>query len=246
MHGTEHRNRKRRTFRLSAPPGSGFPNLRINASWLAAASSSDQDRQLVTAFPSPATTPALTNTIPGSMVPACHFAASQLASPPGPPFCSTTEPGSPRSPAASKLLARCRSACCIDWLPSRSPLPFGVFGPSGSKRSTGSAACRPAFQIRPISLRSPLPFLFQVWRRITVPGPLRLQRLAVPQTSWNLLHYDPELLRRQRFFVLASPKSSRSISIVSNRLREYHSDYPVDKTRVGKTVLGGRRPAAAY
>jgi len=35
--------------------------------------------------------------------------------------------------------------------------------------------------------------------RITVPGPLRFRRLAVPQTSWNLLHYDPEVLSGQRF-----------------------------------------------
>ena len=84
-------NRKRRTFRLSAPLKPGFPNFRINASWLAAASSSAQGRQLVTAFRSPATTPALTNAIPGSKFLACHFAASQLASPPGPPFCSAAE-----------------------------------------------------------------------------------------------------------------------------------------------------------
>jgi hypothetical protein len=44
VHGTEHCNRKRRTFRLSAPPKLGFPRPRINASWLAAASSSDRDR----------------------------------------------------------------------------------------------------------------------------------------------------------------------------------------------------------
>jgi len=37
MHGTEHCNRQRRTFRLSAPLKLGFPRLRINASWLAAA-----------------------------------------------------------------------------------------------------------------------------------------------------------------------------------------------------------------
>ena len=36
--------------------------------------------------------------------------------------------------------------------------------------------------------------------RIIVPGPLRFRRLAVPQTSWNLIHYDPDTLSRQRFF----------------------------------------------
>jgi hypothetical protein len=37
MHGTEHCNRERRTWYLSAPLKLGFPRLRINASWLAAA-----------------------------------------------------------------------------------------------------------------------------------------------------------------------------------------------------------------
>jgi hypothetical protein len=36
--------------------------------------------------------------------------------------------------------------------------------------------------------------------RITVPGPLRFRRLAVPQTSWNLSHYAPDAQFRQRFF----------------------------------------------
>ena len=37
--------------------------------------------------------------------------------------------------------------------------PLGIFAPSGSKRSMGVAAVRPAFRIRPISARSPQPVL---------------------------------------------------------------------------------------
>ena len=36
--------------------------------------------------------------------------------------------------------------------------------------------------------------------QIIVPGPLRFRRLAVPQTSWNLLHYARESLLRQSHF----------------------------------------------
>jgi hypothetical protein len=128
-HGTEHCNRKRRTFRLSAPPKLGFPRPRINASWLAAASSSDRDRQLVTAFPSPATVPAFTSPIPRSMVLTCYFIAWLQTSPPGPPFCSTAEPRFAPASAASSLLARCGSACCSYWPLLRSPLPFGAITP---------------------------------------------------------------------------------------------------------------------
>jgi len=36
--------------------------------------------------------------------------------------------------------------------------------------------------------------------RINVPGPLRFRRLAVPQTSWNLIQYALErALRSTRF-----------------------------------------------
>ena len=38
--------------------------------------------------------------------------------------------------------------------------PSGLLRPSGSKRSTASAATRPAFRLRPISSRSPKPVLF--------------------------------------------------------------------------------------
>ena len=63
--------------------------------------------------------------------------------------------------AASLLLARCSSAYRSTDRFSDLHFPLGILAPAGSKRSTGSAACRPAFRIRPISSRSPPPFLFQ-------------------------------------------------------------------------------------
>jgi hypothetical protein len=54
------------------------------------------------------------------------------------------------------------------------------------------------------SARFPLaprrPFWLKLGLRITVPGPLRFRRLAVPQTSWNLIHYAPDAHSRQYFF----------------------------------------------
>jgi hypothetical protein len=73
--------------------------------------------------------------------------------------------------------------------------PSGLLHPSGSKRSTGVAAVRPAFQISPISFRSPQPILFLSWLRIIVRGPLLFRRLAV---SSNLL--EPSSLCARSFF----------------------------------------------
>ena len=156
-----------------------------------------RDRSLVTAFPSPATAALFGASIPGSMALACYFALSQQASLPVRPFCSATGSGSPRSrpllrfwPVTARLAA---SPCRYSGLHS----PSGLLPPFGSKRSAGLAASRSAFRIRPIPSRSPLPVLFQLRLRIIVPGSLRFRRLAVPQTSWNLIHYAPEAVRRQ-------------------------------------------------
>ena len=63
--------------------------------------------------------------------------------------------------AASSLLARCSSACRSTGRFAGLHSPLGILPPSGSKRSTGFAACRPAFRIRPIPSRSPLPSSFK-------------------------------------------------------------------------------------
>jgi len=84
------------------------------------------------------------------------------ASSPVRPFCSTAATGSPRLrplpcfwPVASLL------ACALNCFRNLHS-PFGILPPSGSKRSVASAALRPAFRSRPISVRSPPLSLFQV------------------------------------------------------------------------------------
>jgi len=68
------------------------------------------------------------------------------------------------------------------------------------------------------SARSPLaprcPSCLKFGLRIIVPGPLRFRRLAVPQTSWNLIHYAPGVPLRQRFFARNRAFSSKSIQLI--------------------------------
>jgi hypothetical protein len=66
--------------------------------------------------------------------------------------------------------------------------------------------------------------------RIIVPGPLRFRRLAVPQTSWNLLHYAPAGLFRQRFFDAGERFSSAFMFLFFNQLHGSSKACPVDKT----------------
>jgi hypothetical protein len=73
--------------------------------------------------------------------------------------------------------------------------------------------------------------------RIIVPGPLRFRRLAVPQTSWNLIHYALRKLLRQRFFARNRAFSSTFIWLVSNRLQHNGGASAVDKTRLPENVL---------
>ena len=49
----------------------------------------------------------------------------------------------------------------------------------------------------PFAPRSRFFFKSGLW--INVPGPLRFRRLAVPQTSWNHLHYAPDTFLGQYF-----------------------------------------------
>jgi hypothetical protein len=57
-------------------PGNRFGGYRFKAFRRAAAYYLKLNRSLVTAFPSPATASAFTDSIPGSKVPACYFAVS--------------------------------------------------------------------------------------------------------------------------------------------------------------------------
>ena len=104
--------------------------------------SPDWDRSLVTAFPSPATTPACAKPIPGSKVLTCYFATRYLAPPPVRPFRSATHAGSPRLRPPHSFWPVAASpnnpAGCASCLHS----PPGLLPPSGSKRSAEFAACQ--------------------------------------------------------------------------------------------------------
>ena len=127
MHGTEHRVEECRASRRSAPLGpislpqdQCFPARRSLVS-----STEPAPRNGLSLARN--SRPLSEASIPGSKVPACYFKTCQLALPPGPPFCSTTTPGSPRWTATSSLLARCGFAHQLERLLPLSPLPFGIF-----------------------------------------------------------------------------------------------------------------------
>ena len=146
---------------------------------------------LVTAFPSPATAAPSRGLHSGVNVPGLllRLAACRLRCPFG---FSAPQPPAVR-PAEGCFLAS-------------SPLPLPrLAGPAASPASTPRRDFYPPSDqsVLQVSLpagspsglaRSPFAphsrFLSLVFRlRITVPGPLRFRRLAVPQTSWNLPHY---------------------------------------------------------
>ena len=146
-----------------------------------------RDRMLATAFRSPATASTFADPIPGSTFPACYFASHDAVptpvrlSAPRLVWFAPTRPLLRFGPLPVPGLA----------LPahSQSPLPFRTFTSLRIKAFNCISTGWPAFRFRPISSRSPSPVLLLGFRtRIIVPGPLRFRRLAVPQTSWNLLH----------------------------------------------------------
>jgi hypothetical protein len=77
--------------------------------------------------------------------------------------------------------------------------PPGLLPPSGSKRSTDSAASRLTFRICPIPVRSPPPVLFLVFGcGSSFPVRYFSGGLLFLETSWNLLHYACKSFFRQR------------------------------------------------
>ncbi len=93
--------------------------------------------------------------------------------------------------AASSLSARCAFYNRRAGLRLPLPLPFGTFTSLRIKAFRG--ICRPAahLPIRPISVRSPLPFLSLVPASDHRSRSATSRRFAVPQTSWNLPQYAP-------------------------------------------------------
>jgi len=159
MHGANIAIGERRTFRLLAPRRLVLPATGSKPSDTPQPESPERDRTLVTAFRSPATAAPREASIPGSKFPACHFASSPAGFAARSAFLLHSPFRFAPVPAVSMLLARCSS---LDWLAgcvSSFHSPLGVLPPSGSKRSTGSAAARPTCRIRPIPSRSPQPVL---------------------------------------------------------------------------------------
>jgi hypothetical protein len=99
-------------------------------------------RSLVTAFPSPATTPACAKPIPGSKVLACYFAPCYLAPLPVRPFRSATNAGSPRPRPLHRFWPVAASPNSPADCASRLHSPPGLLPPSGLKCSAGFAACQ--------------------------------------------------------------------------------------------------------
>jgi hypothetical protein len=200
MHGIEHCEQKRRTIRLSAPqrPFSPAPGSMLPGSPLAASCPEPVARN---GFLLARDSCRLSATsIPGSKLSACYFASFQVASVPVRPFGSTT---------ASPVCAGCGRFTASGPLHFHYPVQPAAPAISTPLRDF----CLPRDQsVQPLllpagppdeSARFPLaprrPFWLKYGLRITVPGPLRFRRLAVPQTSWNLIHYAPDKHLRQRF-----------------------------------------------
>jgi hypothetical protein len=146
----------RRTERLAVLlPQGRFLCLRINASRHSAVSFSTEPVARNGLSLARNGCPLSEASIPGSKVPACYFAPCQLVSPPGPPLAPLPPPVCPGwwqflrfRPVAARLADSLGCFLCLH-------SPPGFLRPSGSKRSTDSAASRLAFRIRPISSRSP-------------------------------------------------------------------------------------------
>ena len=162
MHGTEHCIQERRTPRRSAPLKPISPP-RINASRHAAVVLPQRSRTLVTAFLSPATALPFSGLHSGVKGPGLllRFPPARL---PRPVRLSAPLPvtGSPQFTAASSLQARCDSRRRLAQLLPLPPLPSRTFTSLGIEAFNRIRRLRPAFRIRPISSRSPQPFLFLV------------------------------------------------------------------------------------
>ena len=159
MHRTEHCDRERRTLRLSAsqrvfsPPAGSLRSGTPRASF-------DQGRLLVTAFRSPVTAAPSRSLHPKVNVPGLLLRNLAHVCTARSDFRSATATGSPRSAATSSRNPVAAPARASNGCSRGLHSPSGLLHPSGSTRSTASAATRPAFRIRPISARSPKPVLF--------------------------------------------------------------------------------------
>jgi hypothetical protein len=175
---------------ISLPQDQCFPAHRsLSSQW---------SRSLVTAFPSPATA------APSRKLPfQGQWSRPATSRPPS----SIPRPVRLRLPCLHWFApvegsffasARCASSrrfarlLPLSPLPSRTVTSLGIEAFNRFRRFAAHLPNPPDF------LSLPAAVLFLGWLRINVPGSLRFRRFAVPQTSWNLLHYAPKSFFRQR------------------------------------------------
>ena len=218
MHGTEHCDQERRTLRLSAPRN-GF--LQSTGSML-------PGTPLAASFSGPGARNGLSLARNGCLLRGLHSGVKvpdlllrtfQIGFRARSAFLlryrAPVSPGHGRFFASGPLhfhrLARLTA-------PPALHSPSGLLHPSGSKRSTAFAACRPAFRIRPIPFAPRRRFYFKFGCgssflvRYVSGGLLFLKPLG---TSLNML---PTRVFGQ-CFLCESPFSSTFICFVSNRLQ---------------------------
>jgi hypothetical protein len=236
MHRTEHCNRERRAPCLSAPrnrfrrsPDQSFHARR--------SLSPSRGRMLVTAFPSPATAAASTASIPGSTFLACHFAS--LPNRCRCPFDLPLRYRSAVCSATGRLNASDPLQLPRPTRPAASPAstPLRDLHPSGSKRSAGFAANRPAFRFRPISVRSPpLVAIASYSCGSTFPVRYVFGGLLFPQTSWNLHHYAPRSLYSSMLFGTKYAIFLKTYLSCFQKVLETGVEFHVNKTRSQDSV----------
>ena len=154
------------------------------------------------------------SSIPGSKLPACYFASFQITSVPVRPFGSTTACRFAPVAAASLPGARCTSTTRFGLPRLRVSTPLRDFYiPRDQSVQPPLLPAGPPDESARFPLAPRRPSWLKFGLRIIVPGPLRFRRLAVPQTSWNLIHYAPDGFSVNAFFVDETAFSSTFISI---------------------------------
>ena len=169
---------------------------------------------------------------------ACYFAHL----PTGPPARSVFRLHNPRNGLPRSRLIPCLKPVACRYLPA-SPAAWSVSTPLRGFsplwiEAFNECRCLPVHLPNPPDSRS-LPDAFSIARcqlRITVPGPLRFRRLAVPQTSWNLPHYAPEIVWRQDFRVCFRHISTGLLRPVFNKIHGAAGGLHVEKTKCDVSV----------
>jgi len=161
------------------------------------------NRPLVTAFPSPATAPAFTDSIPGSKVPACYFAVSPAGIHARSAIRLRCRNWFAPIPAASTPQTRYISAGKLIRPLSPSPLPSRSFRSLGIKAFNGRR-CRPVRLPNPPDLRS-------------LPAAGSISRLATDHRPRSATF--PGRVNENHFVKIASTRSNEAPVITCGRYR---------------------------